>query len=585
MSIEVSKRAEANRRNARKSTGPRTAAGKDRSRFNAVKHGLSAKVEVLPGEDSDAFRARLESWTANLQPRDEIERYLVERAVHVSWQLDRADRAQAARVADVRYAGTVKAGDLADEVAALGRRLFWDPRGPGGLYDRAEVTAGDAGRPFWSMEIDDPNDPPRLVNRLEGSALGCAWLLDCWGELRTTLEEGRKWQPIDRLRAVRLLGKQPLDAADDRQVMSIYLACRAMDPDGPHAFADVTSGLLQHERERFLEQLDARGAMSRLPADPETAMAAMLDLIADEEVRLEELLTIHLEREEAAGERLAFDDSDSGEWLRRYQLTFNRTLLRILETLRKRRKESGGAMHPVPTSGRRIDPDRREPAVGPARGPLVTVRPESPGPALRPTDTSVGRGSPDPAHRPTGGLPDSFGHAPFVSAPLPAKEEAPRSVGRGSPDPAHRPTGGLPDSVGHAPFVPAPLPAKDDAPRQSQNAKNEPNETPRTAVRPGDPMKPAPQNSKNEPIDPPATPRRRASEVLAALFGLLGMVLAALLTPAVAMQPRPDPGFSVLGAPAPRATGTLGHLIPRSTAETGPTALIPISRRARSSPS
>ena len=46
------------------------------------------------------------------------------------------------------------------------------------------------------------------------------------------LEEGRKWQPIDRLRAVRLLGKQPLDAADDRQVMSIYLACGAMDPEG-----------------------------------------------------------------------------------------------------------------------------------------------------------------------------------------------------------------------------------------------------------------------------------------------------------------------------------------------------------------
>ncbi len=42
---------EANRLNARKSTGPRTAAGKDRSRMNAVTHGLSARTLILPDED------------------------------------------------------------------------------------------------------------------------------------------------------------------------------------------------------------------------------------------------------------------------------------------------------------------------------------------------------------------------------------------------------------------------------------------------------------------------------------------------------------------------------------------------------
>ena len=63
-----SKRAEANRRNAQKSTGPRTAAGKDRARFNAVKHGMRAKTVILPGEDPDALQARLDAWTNDLQP-------------------------------------------------------------------------------------------------------------------------------------------------------------------------------------------------------------------------------------------------------------------------------------------------------------------------------------------------------------------------------------------------------------------------------------------------------------------------------------------------------------------------------------
>jgi len=49
------KRLAANRANAQKSTGPRTAAGKGRSRFNAVKHGLTASVGLLPGENGMAL--------------------------------------------------------------------------------------------------------------------------------------------------------------------------------------------------------------------------------------------------------------------------------------------------------------------------------------------------------------------------------------------------------------------------------------------------------------------------------------------------------------------------------------------------
>jgi hypothetical protein len=43
-----SARAQANRRNAEKSTGPRTGEGKSRSRFNALKHGMTAQTVPRP---------------------------------------------------------------------------------------------------------------------------------------------------------------------------------------------------------------------------------------------------------------------------------------------------------------------------------------------------------------------------------------------------------------------------------------------------------------------------------------------------------------------------------------------------------
>jgi len=47
----------ANRTNAQKSTGPRSAEGKAVSRFNALKHGLDAESIVLPGEDPADYEA------------------------------------------------------------------------------------------------------------------------------------------------------------------------------------------------------------------------------------------------------------------------------------------------------------------------------------------------------------------------------------------------------------------------------------------------------------------------------------------------------------------------------------------------
>ena len=229
-------RAEANRRNAQKSTGPRTAEGKDRSRFNAVKHGMTAKTLVLPGEDPEALQLRLDGWNDSLKPKNDLEHYLVERAVRVSWQLDRADRAEvarlAARIRDDEFRDSYS--QVSVDVVALGRRLFWDRRGPLELYPhfplKDQLLADKKPRTSFSGLADDPDDPERLLIQLERSEAGCLWLLQQWAELRDILDEDLLWQSIDRFKAIRLLGRQPTDAADFSDVTTIYLACWIMHP-------------------------------------------------------------------------------------------------------------------------------------------------------------------------------------------------------------------------------------------------------------------------------------------------------------------------------------------------------------------
>ena len=72
-----SSRAEANRRNSLKSTGPRTAEGKDKSRHNAVTHGLTARSGLLPGEDADEFGALQQLMIDRFKPANDDELTLV----------------------------------------------------------------------------------------------------------------------------------------------------------------------------------------------------------------------------------------------------------------------------------------------------------------------------------------------------------------------------------------------------------------------------------------------------------------------------------------------------------------------------
>jgi hypothetical protein len=81
---------QANRRNARKSTGPITEEGKRISRRNAVRHGLSAETVIRLLEDTTDYRAFEATIIADYDAQSAVERELVLRLASLLWRLRRA---------------------------------------------------------------------------------------------------------------------------------------------------------------------------------------------------------------------------------------------------------------------------------------------------------------------------------------------------------------------------------------------------------------------------------------------------------------------------------------------------------------
>jgi hypothetical protein len=86
---------ESNRLNAQKSTGPRTDAGKAVSRFNALKSGIDAQAEVIPGEDPANLLALLAEYRERHDASTPERRMIVDILVNCEWMLRRLRRGEA----------------------------------------------------------------------------------------------------------------------------------------------------------------------------------------------------------------------------------------------------------------------------------------------------------------------------------------------------------------------------------------------------------------------------------------------------------------------------------------------------------
>lgn len=86
----------ANRNNAKKSSGPRTKAGKARVRANALKHGLTAERVLLRDETEEDFEEFRSDLFEQFAPEGVLEGQLVERLVTLLWRLKRVPAFEAA---------------------------------------------------------------------------------------------------------------------------------------------------------------------------------------------------------------------------------------------------------------------------------------------------------------------------------------------------------------------------------------------------------------------------------------------------------------------------------------------------------
>ena len=102
--MPTEKQTEANRRNALKSTGPRTDEGKNKSRLNSFKHGLTGHLDVLTPDERAARDTFIAGIIGTLKPADPLETQLAHSVADGYWRINRVSAIEDDLLADEGFA-------------------------------------------------------------------------------------------------------------------------------------------------------------------------------------------------------------------------------------------------------------------------------------------------------------------------------------------------------------------------------------------------------------------------------------------------------------------------------------------------
>lgn len=189
----------ANRRNAQKSTGPRTLTGKRVSRQNALQHGLLAREVLLASERATDLQDLDRRLREALRPADELEALLVDRVVSCAWRLRRALQAESADLERAR------AAVLEDDDPSAGLDESFDRMDRLTMRQLADATS-------WLEGGGDPlEDPADESDPLEGAFTQLAER-DFPELLVDDNENSAGWQVRRHLRAVGWTSDQAREA-------------------------------------------------------------------------------------------------------------------------------------------------------------------------------------------------------------------------------------------------------------------------------------------------------------------------------------------------------------------------------------
>jgi hypothetical protein len=181
----------ANRANAQKSTGPRTAEGKSASSLNALKHGADAASTILPGEDPALLDRLTADYYRRFAPDSAIEEFQVDTLIRADWERRRLRRIEAnayrellaegenPEVIDIKLLRDSGTGKLLrriwSQIASLERahsRALVELRRLRAEREQAEIDALEAElvrpphfqialAPEPSLKRNEPNSPPK----------------------------------------------------------------------------------------------------------------------------------------------------------------------------------------------------------------------------------------------------------------------------------------------------------------------------------------------------------------------------------------------------------------------------------------
>jgi hypothetical protein len=323
--MATDKQCEANRKNALRSTGPKTDAGKEQSKLNALKHGMRAtNLEVLPNEDPEAYRARIDAWFDDYQPAGVAEGHLVRHAADLTWKIERVGRYETTML-------SIRVGDAISQAEATNRNRVDD------AFRKLITDAHD-----YTRDTPETADVARLRADIETSAEGCRRLIAAWMPLLDTIRAGGPWVGLQEMYAIRLASNEPVTAIRDPAIIDLAVASRMLaKPETP-----VTHRNWIDTSHTFFVMRCVEWACERRPAGLPEARALLIDVAMREIARLEGVLEererdgdLILEDPEQAGRMATFDPSMHGDRLRRYQFSLNRELARTLEALAKLRRD------------------------------------------------------------------------------------------------------------------------------------------------------------------------------------------------------------------------------------------------------
>ncbi len=169
---------EANRLNARNSTGPKTEEGKARSRGNALTHGLAGDGPVVDAAMKAVVESRSVSWQLDFRPQTGLNEHAFSQLVLASVKLDRCQINVDVAITDyAARAATSWVEDRTLEAVSIAEQL--------------------------------PKYPERISRQLQTSCHGCDVLIGRWDRLGESLSKAGEWSEADRSIALDLLGLHP----------------------------------------------------------------------------------------------------------------------------------------------------------------------------------------------------------------------------------------------------------------------------------------------------------------------------------------------------------------------------------------